>query len=169
METRQDNRIKTKRKFTRIILYVILLGIWLVFSASLIIYRKNIAIQYHKHSVKTLMNQTPRYHPATGIHSFGNDWLVSLEYHKDKLVELGYFQRNVFVLQTIQCQSLRYQRLIEELGERFPDNPFIQSTCDPNTPVTMEVWDTPENLKEWERIISAHDVPATNTSNIPQQ
>ncbi len=132
-------------------------------AVSLFLGRKTIAIKYHKHRIASLLNEEPTPDAASGLGYYDGDWIEALEKHRDKLVEWGYLQRKEFPLEHISYPSLESRRLWEELGKAFPDNPHTtMQGYEPDTPDEIIVWARPENLPEWERIISAHDSPPTN-------
>ncbi|MHC4623666.1 MAG: hypothetical protein ACYS4W_07155 [Planctomycetota bacterium] len=128
-----------------------------------VIWRKPIIIKYHRHRINALLNEKPELDPGSGLSFFGHEWIEEFEERRDKLVELGYLQRKEFPLSSIKIPSLRFRRLWEELGARFPDNPHTEAAgYEPHTPASIVVWDEQDNLPEWERIISAHDAPPTD-------
>lgn len=149
---------------------VIAVSFSVLFVAALIILREPIAIKYHNQRISALLNRKPKPDPAAGLSFFGEDWIGAFEKHRDKLVELGYLERKEFPLSTIKSPSLRFRRLWEELGIKFPNYPYVEGLgYDSDSPATIVVWGKPNNLAEWERIISAHDTPPTNIVDVSQK
>jgi len=110
-----------------------------------------------------LLNQKPEYDTVSGWSYYDGSWAEKLDKYRDKLTELGYLQKKEFKLKTIKYPSLQFRRLWEELGETFPDYPFVVGgNFDSNEPAVIIVWDRPENLPKWGKIILAHDAPAEN-------
>jgi hypothetical protein len=155
------------KKRKTIAIFVALSGSMLLVAS--LIWRKPIVIKYHRHRINALLNEKPKLDPGSGLSFFGDEWIEEFEQHRDKLVELGYLQRKEFPLSTIKTPSLRFRRLWEELGARFPHNPYTEADgYESYTPATIVVWDEQDNLPEWERIISAHDAPPTNIVDASQ-
>ena len=156
-----------KKCKTTVIFIAVSLSILLV--VGLIIWWKPIAIKYHNQRINVLLSTKPKLDPDSGLSFFGDNWIRAFEKHRDKLVELGYLQRMKFPLSNISVPSLESRRLFEELRRTFPSNPH---TCmqgyEPNTPAMITVWDQPVNLAEWEKIISAHDVPPANIVDVSE-
>jgi len=157
-----------KKYKTTAIFIAVSLSILLV--VGLFIYWKPIAIRYHKQKVKALLDKKPKYDPDSGLSYFEEDWGRTLEKHRDKLVKFGYLQRKEFPLSTIKSPSLQFRRLWEELHATFPDDPYAEGHgYDSKSPATIVVYDQPQKLPKWERIILAHDAPPTNIVDLGKQ
>jgi hypothetical protein len=151
------------RDKVKTIAIVITASITILLATGLIIWRKPAAIKYHKWRISALLNRKPEFDSVSGLSFFGEDWYRALEKHRDKLIELGYLQRKEFQLTTIKTPSLRFRRLWEELGARFPDNPYtVGLGYESDSPAIIVVWDEPDKLGEWDKLISAHDAPPTS-------
>ena len=158
--------MRNKHKRTAV---VISIGVFALVGLGSVIWRRPIAIKYHKWRIKVLLNREPELDPTSGWSFFDEDWGDAFEMHRDKLVGWGYLRRKEFPLATIKS-SLRFRRLWEELQARFPDNPYtIGLGYESDSPATIVVWDQPDNFPQWERIISAHDGPATNVVDASQR
>ncbi len=156
-------------KQDRTTVILIAIGFLVLASASLFVLRGPIAIEYHRWRINSLLKQKPELDTVSGFYCFGNDWCEAFDKHKDKLVELGYLYRKEFPFTNISYPSLESRRLFEELGSRFPNNPYTTMRgYEPNTTGMITVWDQPEKLPEWERIIRAHDAPAANIVDMSQ-
>lgn len=144
-------------------------AIVLVLLVGLFVFYKPVAVAYCRFRIFMLVNQKPEYDPVSGWSYYDGSWIKKLDKHRDKLTELGYLQKREFKLKTIKNPSLQFQRLWEELGQTFPDYPFVVGeNFDSNEPAIIIVWDKPEDLPKWEKIILAHDAPAENIINISQ-
>lgn len=160
----------TKREKYKRLPALVVFTVSLCFGAGLFIYWEPIAIRYHKQRVKALMNKKPKYDPDSGLSYFEEDWMRAIEKHRDKLVKLGYLQRKEFALNFIKTPSLRFRRLWQELGARFPDHPYVEGHgYESNSPATIIIWEEEAKLTEWESIILAHDAPPTNIVNLGKQ
>ena len=114
-----------------------------------------------------LLKQKPKYDSVTGFYFYDDNWGKTLEKYRDKLVALGYLQKKEFNLKTITNPSLEFRRLWEELGEKFPNYPFVLGmNYNSDNFAMIVVWDRPKNLPEWERIILAHDSPVTDIVDV---
>ncbi|NIP25067.1 MAG: hypothetical protein GWN67_14855 [Phycisphaerae bacterium] len=160
----------TKRTTYKTIAIPAAFGVLFVLVLCIMIWWEHIAIHYHKQRVKALLNKKPKYDPDSGLSYFEEDWVQALEKHRDKLVKLGHLQRREFPLSTIKSPSLQFRRLWEELGTIFPENPYAEGHgYDSNNPATIVVYDQPQKLPKWERIILAHDAPSTNIVKVDEQ
>jgi hypothetical protein len=166
LQGEQEDTTGQRRK-AAIVVALAALGLLIAGAA---IWWKPIVIKYHKHRIDALLNEEPESGEFSGYSYYGEDWINALEGHRDSLVELGYLVRKEFPLDSIKQPSLRFRRLWEELGARFPDYPHVAGLgYDSNYPATILVWDEPERLPEWERIIKAHDSPPTNEVKISEE
>jgi len=122
------------------------------------VYRKRVGIQFHKWRVTSLLNEKPKRDLEVGLSYYDERWSQAFEKHRDRLVELGFLERREFLLSNIKPRSEQFRRLWQTLGETFADNPYtVGDAWDPNEPVVITVFDNPEKLSEWARIISAQD------------
>jgi len=160
----------TKRTTYKTIAISAAFGLIVALVLCIMIWREPIAIHYHNQRVKALLNKKPKYDPGSGLSYFDEGWIRALEKHRDKLVKLGYLQRREFPLRTIKSPSLQFRRLWEELGTIFPEDPYAEGHgYDSNSPATIVVYDQPQKMPKWERIILAHDAPSTNIVNVGKQ
>jgi len=157
------------KKLNKTAAIFIVMGVFTLAGAALIFFRKPVAIKYHKLRINVLLNKKPKFDPVSGFSFFDGDWMNALDKHRDKLVELAYFQRVEFPLSYISYPSLQSRRLWEELGSRFPNHPHaVMQGYEPNTIDMIIVWDQPHKLAECARVISAHDAPPTNIVDASQ-
>ena len=159
----QDGTMKKRNKAV----FLLALAVMVLLVAGVVVRSKFVAIRYHRYRINALLNEELEYDESSGMGFYGDRWVRAFDRHRDKLVELGYLVRKEFRLETIKDSTLRCRRLWEELGQRFPDNPFTTGWGDgPNDLAVVVVWDQTERLGEWERIIKAHDGVATNEVKI---
>lgn len=150
------------RKFTVITIG----GLLLCLVTFVVILHKEIAMTYHQNRMRASLAQARKVdfnNPKQG------ELLEAYEKHRDSLVELGYFERREFPLLHISVPSLKSRRLREELQAVFPDHTEVMMQgYEPGTRDLIVVWDRPQNLPNWERIISAHDQLASGriTGNV---
>jgi len=151
------------RKKYKTTLLSVAVGVSVLVVLAVVIWWKPLGIKYHNWRIKVLLNREPELDPSSGLFFFDEKWGDAFDKHKDKLVKLGHLERKAFPLRTIKTPSLRFRRLWEELQARFPNNPYtIGPGSDSGDQLTIVVFDKPEKLSEWERIILAHDDSPTS-------
>lgn len=159
----QDGTTKKRNKA----LILLALVVMVLLAAGVVIRSKSAAIMYHKYRIDALLNEEPEYDESSGLGFYGDEWCRAFDRHRDKLTELGYLVQRDFPLETIKHSSLRFRRLWEEIAQRFPDNPYALGRGNTSSSfAVIAVWDTPEKLPEWERIVKAHDAAPTNEVKI---
>lgn len=120
--------------------------------------RNNIAVRYHhwrmmfaRKKAVELGHRDP--------HQY--DFIQSFDYHRDALVDLGFYERREFPLRNISVPSLASRRLWEELCAVLTDDAWAEMPgYEPETEDMIVVWDRPENIRRSQEIIEAHDRPA---------
>ena len=94
-------------------------------------------------------------------------YIEHYEKHLAALVKFGYFSYKRFYLENIQIPSPEAQKLLSVLQETFPDigheYHFVAQGYEPETPDVIIVWDCPDNIVKWEKIIFEHDKSSQNT------
>ena len=140
--------------------FVILAGGGLLLClAAFVMVHKDLAVAYHRNRMAASLAEVRRVGPNDPKQGKS---LEAYEKHRDCLVALGYFERREFPLVHISVPSLKSRRLWEELQATFPNhNEVMMQGYELGTKDLILVWDRPQNLPAWERIISAHDQPVS--------
>ncbi len=133
-------------------------GVVIVFVGvllTLIFHSKPVAVAYHRIMIRRSWKKVIEVGPTGHEQS---SWIEAHEKHRDRLTDLGYFERKEFRLHNIEVQSEEFNRLWAELASTFPDCTTAQGSDNkPETPTIIEVWDVPGNMPKWESIINKHD------------
>ncbi|MBN1126494.1 MAG: hypothetical protein JXA82_15925 [Sedimentisphaerales bacterium] len=163
-----DIQIHPKQKSGYKIVIVILALILVVIVIATTVFRKPLAIYYHKQGLNRAQQKIIEIGPIEkqetllGIRD-QSYWIDKHDHHRDALVRLGYFDKKTWKLHYITVPSLQSRRLWEELSIVFPDHSTaIMQGYEENTEDMIVVWDCPENLFKWDQIISAHDALPCN-------
>ncbi len=134
-------------------------GLLLCLVAFVVIFHKELAVAYHQNRMRASLAQARKVDPGNPKQ---RESIEAYEKHRDSLVALGYFERREFPLLHISVPSLKSRRLWEELRAAFPDHTDVMMQgYEPGTRDMIVVWDRPQNLPDWKKIISAHDQPAS--------
>jgi hypothetical protein len=124
-------------------------------------YRKPLAIRYHKWRVRALVNEEPKIDLEAGLSYYDNGWCRAFEKHQNRLVQLGFLEEREFALSNIKGGSEEYHRLWQVLEEASGGKFNVAARgWEPNASVVITVFDEPERLAEWEKLISTHDALA---------
>ncbi len=90
------------------------------------------------------------------------DYIESHDYHRRRLVELGYLRHRTFTLRNIRSHTPEYRRLWRLAVDLFPPRGYdgLHSEWpEEAAPMMLEVWDRPANMPRWEAFVRDHDVP----------
>lgn len=145
---------------------VIIVCTILLFAGALFISYPKAALSYHRWRLDSLLNQEPTLDPSIGLSYYDENWSNAVDRHKDSLVRLGYFERREFLLEYISYPSLESNRFWQALRRAFPGDQFCTMTGTSTGQTIVVVYDTPDNIPKWEKVISPYNALPINTLTV---
>ena len=120
--------------------------------------RTPVLVAWHKWRMEAALRQAYELGPTRNQGAY----IESHDFHRQRLVELGYLEHRDFSFRYIRTQTPEYRRLWKLLDQAFPFPGYISVTSDwyqEPTPTVLHVWDRPENMPLREKFVQEHDVP----------
>jgi hypothetical protein len=115
-------------------------------------------VAWHKWRMESALQNAYRLGPVPRQ----SDYIESHNYHRQWLVDLGYFEHRTFRLKHIMTHTPEYRRCWNLMEQAFPFTGYINVESgwpEKPTPMVLEVWDRPERMPLWEKFVQEHDVP----------
>ena len=144
--------LMSRRRWVAVTLVVIIICA----VVALVVFHKEIAIHEHYRAMIRAEAKIREIGPD------GNQmpWIKRFEYHRDKLVQCGYFVRREFPLVVKPPET---RRVWKHLKAEFPDHVCgeMYSTEWGWPENKIIIWDRPDRIPVWEAAIRKYDVPET--------
>ncbi len=113
-----------------------------------------VGVKYHKHMLDRAWKKVIEVGAESSRQS---DWIDAHERHRDRLLELGYFEYREFPLDNMEAGSEKVKAMWKELCLTFTGCTTATMQEGEDTAGIVFVYDVPENMVEWERIIGKYN------------
>jgi lipopolysaccharide export LptBFGC system permease protein LptF len=91
--------------------------------------------------------------------------ITEFEHARDRLVDLGFLKKRVFILKNVRLHSPDAKLFWKSVQQQFPDNYFVQLGGYETGKAELTVWERPNRIGEWVEFVSKFDVPKEVTAD----
>lgn len=120
----------------------------------------DVSVPYHRLQMRRASERMQEELDGRGGAISPEHGLADWNHHRDRLVELGAFQRTEFVFKNVDAPTERSKAILGELmDKKCPD--FIDfSSVHPPAPVPLRItlWYEPQTAQAWAKFIAERDV-----------
>ena len=137
---------------------VIVIGLAVITTA----FFKGSAVRRHCQAMESALATTMEISPEDGEQG---EYIQKFEYHRDKLVELGFLERRELPLQFISYPSMIASRMYKDLNSLAGTHRYSYfeiAGYEPETPDVVIIWDKPDLIDALSEIVTAYDQPVSN-------